>query len=294
MDCRISLDEFRSKFVSDETFTGPDGLTYNKVKVTSGWNHIQINGFDNDYNSFGYFDYYIPVKSYSDIELFTEICNVIEQFCIDYSNRSGYTLTYNGLTKQNNFVINNQELYNDYLNENILQENTINNVINYTYNGHSEDDKLTIIFSICENGLDQILPFTLPVPMFNITYDEDTFQYLTEVNIVINTVTFLYSNIFFKYIWLNDNFIIDNDYNRGLFYDNNDYTQYFHFYFNNLPTGLKVPASNNSFALMPCIKSNGYFTSYGYLFNIICSINYFLILLIIFLILLIILCIYLI
>lgn len=280
MDCRISLDEFRSKFVSDETFTGPDGLTYNKVKVTSGWNHIQINGFLDQNNSYGYFDYYIPVKSYSDIELFTEICNVIKQFCIDYSNKSGYTLTYNGLTKQNNFVINNQELYNDYLNENILQENTINNVINYTFNGVLDDEKMIIIFSICENGLDQILPFTLPVPIFDITSNPDGFQFSPYVNTVTvtNNITFLYSNIFFKYIWLNDNFIIDNDYNKGLFYDNNDYTHYnYYIQYNNLPTGLKILGNNDNALdfILPCIKSNGYFTSYGYLFNIICSINYF-------------------
>lgn len=258
MDCRNS----RTEFVGSETFVGPDGLTYPKVKITRDWHEVSITMFkftynpdSNDYSQM--LSYYksiqggIPEGEYSYDELYNELSYFFEyvglyssEYYIDseWIERIISKLDNPDIWKRANLDIN-----IEYILNNISKPGK-----DFEYEFEEDDSIYFPVFNNTEHSIGKILPFTLPM----LTYPDSLMNAEEIVNDYILNPAYVYSYwrgklhifnhpAFFKMIWLNENFFSYDDYNN---------------YFQLFPTPYRI---NN------IVTSRGVFTKYGVLMDLL-------------------------
>ena len=219
MDCRIP----REQFIGTETFTGPDGLTYPKVKITSNWNQICLVALDyysledENINGDSYeFTETIDEGEYSYEELFNSIYNIFKMFEQDLKNKNMISI----------FVDDGNVICHPSLKK-LIQVDGLKENINYNYISSDienyncfniETQKYIIVIKQTEYGIDKILPFTIPFRTF-------TTEILSDRNLSFQKCSKLVSNrdklyetyyayihtTFFNVIWLNENFFETNE-----------------------------------------------------------------------------------
>ena len=169
-------------YKSQETFEF-NGKTYNKVLVTSNWNNIAVRQFETSF----YNEYTIPEGSYDYNELVTEIVNVFNQFFID-NNISG-------------------SVQIDKFKFNSTDTGTLINSLLYPVR--------YVELVAMENGLQKILPFTVPM-MY--CHDKDYENTIYPEKYKNYDIIYMFDEVF-DLIWLNDNFAeVTESYN--VFYPN--------------------------------------------------------------------------
>lgn len=175
-----------TKYISDETFTYNNKI-YNKVNITSNWNNIALRIYNRTTNTVSaYSEYSIPEGAYSYDDLYNAIYTLTSQFLENKTfscSKAYYSFS-------DTSVFPNYGTYESHYNA-ILFNNTSN--INY------------IDFVAMDNGLQQILPFTVPLP---VCHNKD---YLDVIRVSQDNRTAKYIYIFshpyfFDMIWLNPYF----------------------------------------------------------------------------------------
>lgn len=175
-----SLDALRST----ETFTY-DSKTYPKVNITSQWNKIGVRQF----NTTLYNEYTIPEGAYSYEELFTAIVNVMRQFVTDNSISLTFTIS--------------KYIYKLKDSSNGVDTGNISNRIKYSARRPVE------LVAVENNGLQQILPFTVPLPYApNKDWDRSVVGYVGGRFYDLNAGMI---QEIFDYVWISDMFIYPSE-----------------------------------------------------------------------------------
>lgn len=220
MDCRIP----REQFIGTETFTGPDGLTYPKVNVTSNWNQLclvawntNIDYDDENFNGVSYeFTETIDEGEYTYEELYNSILDIFQMFKEQHANFNIGDVSSSNLNIDTSIkiLIDCDGLKND-INYNYINNNAeIIDFNNSIFIGASGN--YIILIKQVENGIDKILPFTIPFQTFTSELLSDPISTQMKYN---SFVHISYDNdyidefyrafihpAFFNMIWLNENF----------------------------------------------------------------------------------------
>ena len=219
MDCRIP----REQFIGTETFTGPDGLTYPKVKITSNWNQIclvawnpNIDYDDENFNGVSYeFTETIIEGEYTYQELYNCFLDIFilfrEQLANSNINIHFFESINLNIDTSIKILIDCDGLKND-INYNYINNNA--EIIDFNNSFIIEGENHIILIKQVENGIDKILPFTIPFQTFTteILSDPLTTQikYESFVHIYDDYINEYYRAFihpaFFNMIWLNENF----------------------------------------------------------------------------------------
>lgn len=212
MDCRIP----RSEYVGKETFEGPDYLTYNKVKVTSNWNQVclclyKYNTTDNIYESLIESIASIDTGEYSYDELLNTLYNCVDNLVQDINNTYlGINYQHQNLILQNilDFDVNQvlseftQDIDQVYITDSL--DIPINDFY-FDFNISTFPEEYICLFKQVDNGIDKILPFTLPIPTFkelNNTISNILYSYFLK-DYKLHIIIFNHPS-FFNLIWLNE------------------------------------------------------------------------------------------
>lgn len=248
MNCKNSI----YRYTGSSTFT-LDNKTYNKVKVTNMWNKIGIRYFDNSTKETKYFNTYsVPVGEYDHIELFDAILSCFNQF----ASYTGGKITVSGRTQ--NMVT---------TGTNPLPSKTYTSFRNFFQFGGDCSHKGGIYVEIVNvpNGIQEILPFTLPIP----TVPEPNSKYVSRSafdNRWSAYIAIFNQGYLFDMIWLNPLFFNLKDVN--IEYPNNIIGFACNHNTNTLFSDIKT-GSPNSYLDNPFTIPTGIFTEYGYLIAIL-------------------------
>lgn len=248
MNCNTYLKQYKSS----STFT-LDNKTYNKVRVTNKWNQIGIRYFDNSIKETKYFNTYsIPVGEYDHIELFDAILSCFNQF----ASYTGGKITVSSRTQ--NMVT---------TGTNPLPSKTYTSFRNFFYFGGDCSHKGDIYVEIVNvpNGIQEILPFTLPMP----TVHEPNAKYVSRSasdNRWSAYIAIFNQGYLFDMIWLNPLFF--NYRSINIEYPNNIIGFACNYNTNTLFSDIKT-GNPTSYVDNPFTIPTGIFTEYGYLIAIL-------------------------
>ena len=156
-------------YKSQETFEF-NGKTYNKVNITSNWNNIAVRQFRTSL----YNEYTVPIGAYSYEELFDQIYNIFYKFLVD--NNLNTTMS------KGSFAF-------------PMTSGSVSNAIGFT--------EKNIELVAMENGLQKILPFTVPI-MY--CHDKDYDNYINSAKNQQIWHIFIFDDIF-DMVWLNELFL---------------------------------------------------------------------------------------
>lgn len=251
MNCNNDI----TQYIGSSTFVF-DNITYNKVKVTYKWNRLGVRYFNNATKEVGYYNVYeIPVGEYNHTELFTAIFNCLKKFC-----------TYTGIinvtaqTKNPNTTGTNpfpSKTYTSFENR-------------FVFSGEITNGG-DIYVDICAvyNGIQTILPFTLPIPFVHSKNAEYNSRNSAD-NRFSNIIQIYNSGYFFDMIWLNPLFFYHKVINCQ--YPNN-FTAFAVNYitntlFSDVKTGSPTNYVNTMFTIPP-----GVYSEYGYIIALLVCLN---------------------
>lgn len=244
MNCNNDISQYKGT----TTFTF-DGVTYNKVKVTKSWNRIGIRYFVRSTREVKYFNIYeVPVGEYSHTELYNAIANCLIQFGEFAGN---ITVLEEGKDPA-------ESGYNNFP---LKSYTKFNNRYSFSGNGMNEKSVNYIDIVAVPNGIQTILPFTLPMPFVH-NKNADYPSRNTQDDRFSNIIQIFNSGYFFNMIWMNPYFfyhkVIDCQYpNNFIGFACNYNTSIL---FSDLNTGSPNSYRDIMFPLPP-----GIYTEYGYL-----------------------------
>lgn len=226
MDCRIS----RSEFLGSETFVGPDGLTYPKVKITSDWNEVSIVMFKFTYNPDSD-DYsqmldgensilsFIPEGEYSYDELYNELSSIFERVGLYsseyYIDSEWFERIFSKLDNPYSWKRANLDIDKEYILNNISKPGK-------AFEWYFEQEDGSVYFPILINfgdSIGKILPFTLPMLTHPNTINAEEFVYEYIYNDFYvqsyyrGKLPVFNHPAFFRMIWLNENFFSNDSSN---------------------------------------------------------------------------------
>lgn len=183
MNCNNDILQYKGT----TTFTF-DGVTYNKVKVTKNWNRIGIRHFNKSTKEVKYFNIYeVPVGEYSHTELYNAIYTCLQKFCT-YTGELGVSrTTKDPMTSGSNAFP--SKTYTSFYNR-------------YQFSGISAGGNVYIDIVAVPNGIQMILPFTLPMPFVH-NKNADYPSRNANDNRFSNRIQIFNSGYFFDMIWLN-------------------------------------------------------------------------------------------
>lgn len=253
MDCRIS----RSNFISENTFKGPDGLYYPKLKVTQGYGdiHLAVVNFNNNVNGNVevikeqlFVDEF--VGEYEASTLYTKIYNTINNFISEYTTTYSYAIS--GINNNLKNIFNNNSDIKSKVDSSYISNNISNLGIYSQIQISFSNKNYGVVIKQTPNGIDKILPFTIPfttVNSYEYDYIHNTLSIMLRSSSYFIMKAFIHS-AFFKLIWLNENFFSTKQSN--IFnYSNTHYT---------IPTSI----SSVEFTLIP-----GVYSKYGLLMGML-------------------------
>ena len=219
MDCRVFPDDF----YGSEQFTGPDGLKYDKVNITSGWNQLCLCLYETYSTPISSSIVSIHIGEYSYDELLNALYSSIETLVQNINGQNNYiTFSHDNfiLSENLSFNINNilsslnsYDIDKEYILKSLNQPVT---QLQFEFPQSEYNDQYFVAFIQVENGIDKILPFTIPIPTY--PYLED---YIIEIleNFdgihTFQTYTIFNHASFFKLIWLHPYF-----FSQGYPYEN--------------------------------------------------------------------------
>lgn len=248
MNCNNNILQYKGT----KTFTF-DGVTYNKVKVTKSWNRIGIRHFNKSTKEVKYFNIYeVPVGEYSHTELYNAIYNCMQNFCTYTGVLSVSRVTKNPYTNGSNPFP--SKTYTSFSNR-------------YQFSGISYGGDIFIDIVAVPNGIQTILPFTLPMPFVH-NKNADYPSRNSDDNRFAGGIQIFNSGYFFDMIWLNPLFfyhkVIDCQYPNNFtgFACNYNKT----ILFSDVKTGSPNSYINCLFTVPP-----GVYSEYGYIIALLVS-----------------------
>lgn len=239
MNCNNDINQYKGT----ETFEF-DGVTYNKVKITSGWNRIGLRYFISSTLEITYFEIYtIPEGEYDVIELYKAIAECLSQFGNLVGGISVNWEEYDPATSGSNPFP--SKTFTGFLNR-------------YRFVGMSSYSDNYIDIVAVPNGIQTILPFTLPMPFVH----NKNANYASRNSRFSNIIQIYNSGYFFNMIWMHLYFFYHKIINCQ--YPNNFIGFMCNYYGGSLFSDLKTGSPRNYtdivYALPPSIYSE-----YGYL-----------------------------
>lgn len=226
-----------------------DDNTYNKIKITSGWNRIGVRYFDKSTKEVKYFNTYtIPEGEYSHTELYEAIANCLSEFASFVGGITFYKEGKDPATSGNYPFP--SRTFTKFLNR-----------YRFSGNGLSSGSTNYIDIVAVPNGIQTILSFTLPMPFVH-NKNADYPSRNTQDNRFSHIIQIYNSGYFFEKIWMNPLFfyhkVMDCQYpNNFIGFACNYYSSTL---FSDIKTGYPNSWRDILFPLPP-----GTYTEYGYL-----------------------------